>query len=132
MCMDYYGASKEYLNALDICNFIFVIIFTTEAVLKLIGLGPTYYFYEDWNKFDFTVVILSIISLADTGSYNLTALRIIRVARLLRMIKTSKELQRLLMTLYLAMNNIANVALLFMLIIFTFSVAGMVLFGDIE
>ena len=30
------------------------------------------------------------------------------------------------------MNNIANVALLFMLIIFTFSVAGMSLFGDIE
>ena len=36
------------------------------------------------------------------------------------------------MTLYLAMNNIANVALLFMLIIFTFAVAGMNLFGDIE
>jgi len=36
------------------------------------------------------------------------------------------------MTLYLAMNNIANVALLFMLIIFTFSVAGMTLFGDID
>ena len=36
------------------------------------------------------------------------------------------------MTLYLAMNNIANVALLFMLIIFTFAVAGMTLFGDIQ
>lgn len=30
------------------------------------------------------------------------------------------------------MNNIANVALLFMLILFTFSVAGMYLFGSIE
>lgn len=30
------------------------------------------------------------------------------------------------------MNNIANVGLLFMLIIFTFSVAGMTLFGDID
>ena len=29
------------------------------------------------------------------------------------------------------MNNIANVALLFMLIIFTFAVAGMTLFGEI-
>lgn len=69
-----------------------MLIFTSEAVLKLIGLGPTYYFYEDWNKFDFSVVILSLISLMETGSFNLTALRIIRVARLLRMIKTSKEL----------------------------------------
>jgi len=92
MCMDYYGASEEYLKALDYANLVFVIIFTIEAMLKLIGLGPTYYFYIDWNKFDFTVVILSLISLSDTGSFNLTALRIIRVARLLRMIKSSKEL----------------------------------------
>lgn len=132
MCMDYYGASDDYLMALDICNLVFVGVFTMEAILKLIGLGPTYYFYIDWNKFDFAVVILSLISLGDNETFNLTALRIIRVARLLRMIKSSKELQSLLMTLYLAMNNIANVALLFLLIIFTFAVAGMNLFGDIE
>ncbi len=131
MCMDYEGASEQYLQILDILNLIFVVIFTSEAVLKLIGLGPTYYFYIDWNKFDFTVVIMSLVSIFDIGSFNLTALRIIRVARLLRMIKSSKELQGLLKTLYLAMNNIANVALLFMLIIFTFAVAGMTLFGEI-
>ena len=94
MCMDYYGASEEYLMALDICNLVFVIIFTIEAILKLIGQGPTYYFYIDWNKFDFAVVILSLVSLGgDNSSFNLTALRIIRVARLIRMIKTQKELQ---------------------------------------
>ena len=131
MCMDHYGASDDYLAVLDYCNLVFVIIFTFEAVLKLIGLGPTYYFYIDWNKFDFGVCVLSLISLGENDEFNLTALRIIRVARLLRMIKSSKELQSLLMTLYLAINNIANVALLFMLIIFTFSVAGMTLFGDI-
>ena len=129
--MDYYGASEGYIQVLDICNIIFVVIFTMEAVLKLIGLGPKYYFYIDWNKFDFGVVVLSLVSLQGGENFNLTALRIIRVARLLRMIKSSKELQQLLKTLYLAMNNIANVALLFMLIIFTFAVAGMTLFGDI-
>jgi len=132
MCMDYYSASEIYLRVLDISNIVFVIIFTLEAVLKLIGLGVKYYFYIDWNKFDFAVVIMSLISLGDIDSLNLTALRIIRVARLLRMIKSSKQLQGLLKTLYLAMNNIMNVALLFMLIIFTYAVAGMYLFGDIE
>lgn len=132
MCMDYYGASEGYLKVLDIFNLIFVVIFTLEAVLKLIGLGFTYYFYIDWNKFDFVVVVLSLVSMGDNESFNLTALRIIRVVRLLRMIKSSKELQGLLKTLYLAMNNIANVALLFLLIIFTFAVAGMTLFGGIE
>jgi len=33
--------------------------------------------------------------------------------------------------MYLAMNNILNVAALFLLILFTFTVAGMDLFGDI-
>lgn len=131
MCMDYYGASEGYLEVLDVCNLIFVVIFTFEAVLKLIGLGFTYYFYLDWNKFDFIVVVLSLVSMGDTGTFNLTALRIIRVVRLLRMIKSSVRLQALLKTLYLAMNNIANVALLFLLIIFTFAVAGMTLFGSI-
>ncbi len=131
MCMDYYGSSPGYNQALDICNIIFVVIFTSEAVLKLIGHGPRYYFYITWNQFDFAVVVLSLFSMLGTDSFNLTALRIIRVARLLRMIKKSKEMQGLLKTLYLALNNIANVALLFLLIIFTFSVAGMELFGDI-
>ena len=93
ICMDYYGSSKEYTDALSVCNTVFVGIFTMEALLKLIGLGPAYYFYIDWNKFDFLVVVMSLASLIDTGGgYGLTALRIIRVTRLLRMIKSSKEL----------------------------------------
>jgi len=92
MCADHYGASEDLMFALETCNLCFVFIFTLEAVLKLIGYGPTYYFYIDWNKFDFAVVIMSLISLGDMGGFNLTALRIIRVARLLRMIKSSKEL----------------------------------------
>ena len=65
MCMDYYGASETYIQVLDTFNIVFVAIFTMEAVLKLIGLGPTFYFYIDWNKFDFAVVILSLVSLGE-------------------------------------------------------------------
>ena len=93
MCMDYYNADETYLQVLEICNTVFLVIFTLEAILKLIGFGPTYYFYIDWNKFDFAVVILSLISLGGSESLQLSAMRIIRVARLLRMIKSSKELQ---------------------------------------
>ena len=63
MCMEYYGASKDYLKVLEICNTIFVGIFTLEAILKIIGYGPSYYFYIDWNKFDFAVMIMSLASL---------------------------------------------------------------------
>lgn len=133
MCMEFYGAPDKYLYVLNIFNLIFVAIFTLEAVLKLLGLGFRYYFYIDWNKFDFSIVVVSLVSeMPFFGNINLTAFRIIRVARLLRMIKASKQLQDLLRTLYLALNNIANVGILFMLIIFVFAVAGMDLFGRIE
>ena len=96
MCMDYYGASESYENVLEMFNDVFVGIFTLEALLKIIGLGPEYYFYIDWNKFDFGICILSLISVGMSGlssTINLSALRIIRVARLLQLIKSSKELQ---------------------------------------
>ena len=133
MCMEYYGAQEAYVKFLRTCNLAFVIIFTAEAVLKLIGLGPSYYFWVDWNKFDFAIVLVSLVSESPFfGDVNLTAFRIIRVARLLRMVKASKHLRDLLATLYLALNNIANVGVLFLLLVFVFSVAGMDLFGQIE
>ena len=106
-------------------------IFTLEAILKMIGLNPFFYFYIDSNKFDFVIVVTSLLAIGDENSAlgNFTAFRIIRVARLLRMVKASKSLQALLKTLYLSLNNIANVGLLFLLLLFTFSVAGMDLFG---
>ena len=62
MCMEFYGASDEYNNVLNKFNLVFVAIFTFEAALKLLGLGIRYYFYIDWNKFDFAIVIVSLVS----------------------------------------------------------------------
>ena len=111
-------------------NIVFVVIFTFEAILKLLGYGPKYYFHEPWNKFDFTIVILSLLGFL--SSFNVTALRIIRVARLLRMIKASKGLRNLLKTLWLSLPNIINVGALLFLMLFTFAVAGMDLFGEVR
>ncbi len=64
-------------------------------------------------------------------NFNVTALRIIRVSRLLRMVKTSEGLRTLLKTLFMSMGNIINTALLLGLVLFTFTVAGMSLFGTV-
>jgi len=114
-------------------NIIFVSIFAVEAVLKMTAHGIKFYFLETWNKFDFVIVILSLVALDESiFSFKVNALRIIRVARLLRMIKASKGLRHLLKTLWLSIGNIANVGMLLFLIFFTFTVAGMDLFGDLN
>lgn len=111
----------------------FISIFGLEAILKLTGFGVRYYFLDTWNRFDFLIVILSIIAIdEDIFQFKVTAIRIIRVARLLRMVKSSKGLKNLLKALWLSLKSIVNVGMILFLIFFTFSVAGMDLFGDIK
>lgn len=103
--------------------------------LKITAYGFKYYWYVNWNKFDFIIVMMSLVSLNENLlerlHFNPTALRIIRVSRLLRMVKTSEGLRTLLKTLFMSLGNILNTAALLMLIFFTFSVAGMSLFGKV-
>lgn len=63
LCIDYHGKSEQLGNILDIANYLFVFIFTTEMILKLLGYGFTYYFHVNWNKFDFIIVIMSLIAI---------------------------------------------------------------------
>lgn len=135
LCWDYYHKSDDLAYVLLIANNIFVAIFTVEMVLKIIAYGFSYYWHVSWNKFDFIIVLLSLLALNEALmrdlDFNVTALRIIRVSRLLRMVKTSQGLRSLLKTLYLSLANILQSAALLVLILFTFSVAGMNLFGNI-
>lgn len=114
---------------------VFVIIFTFEMILKIVAYGFKYYWHVNWNKFDFIIVWMSLITISETLltqlSFNVTAFRIIRVSRLLRMIKTSKSLRQLLKTLYMSLGNILTTASLLCLILFTFTVAGMNLFSNV-
>jgi hypothetical protein len=133
LCIDYHGKSDELGLILDQSNLSFVVFFTLEMAIKITAYGFKYYWYVNWNKFDFIIVMMSLIALNENLlerlNFNPTALRIIRVSRLLRMVKTSAGLRTLLKTLFMSLGNILNTAALLMLIFFTFSVAGMSLFG---
>lgn len=52
--------SETKINILAQINLIFIVIFTSECVLKMIALRH-YFFTNGWNIFDFVVVILSIV-----------------------------------------------------------------------
>ena len=133
LCIDYYGKPDVLKDVLEIANYTFVSIFTYEMILKIIAHGFQYYWHVNWNKFDFIIVILSLIAINEdlitSLKINVTCLRIIRVSRLLRMVKTSDSLRGLLKTLYMSLGNILTTAILLLLLLFTFAVAGMSLFG---
>ena len=135
LCIDYHDKGPELSKILENANWIFVIFFTGEMLIKITAYGIKYYWYVNWNKFDCIIVIMSLVALDESAledlNFNVTALRIIRVSRLLRMVKTSEGLRTLLKTLFMSLGNIINTAGLLSLILFTFSVAGMSLFGPI-
>jgi hypothetical protein len=135
MCIDYHQKSDSLALLLLDMNLFFVVFFTAEMILKITAYGWKYYWYVSWNKFDFVIVIMSLIAvdeeLLEGIGINVTALRIMRVLRLFRLVKTSVSLRALLKTLLMSMPNIFNTAFLLVLVIFTFTIAGMSLFGNV-
>lgn len=43
LCLNYEGASDNYLKALNYFNYVFTLVFFIEAVLKLIAFGASYF-----------------------------------------------------------------------------------------
>lgn len=45
-----------------IINYVFAVIFTIEAMIKIIANGSNY-FKDNWNKFDFLIVVATVIGI---------------------------------------------------------------------
>merc|ERR1711998_172781 len=65
-----------------------VLLFTFEAVFKLIGLGYQEYFRDGWNRFDFIIVVLSFLDFGPQDLGAITALRLLRLLRVVRLLKS--------------------------------------------
>lgn len=63
LCIDHYGIEDDLETILNQSNQVFVVFFTLEMILKMTAYGLTYYWYVNWNKFDFIVVMFSLIAL---------------------------------------------------------------------
>ena len=62
MAFAYEDASSSFNNFMDMMNYIFTTIFVLEAAVKIFVFGWAY-FNMSWNKFDFFVVISSILDI---------------------------------------------------------------------
>ncbi|XP_044153723.1 sodium channel protein type 4 subunit alpha isoform X2 [Bufo gargarizans] len=131
--------SKEKVNILFQINLVFIVIFTTECVLKMFALR--YYFFTiGWNIFDFVVVIISIagIVLSDLiAEYFVSptlfrVIRLARIGRVLRLIKGAKGIRTLLFALMMSLPALFNIGLLLFLVMFIYSIFGMSNFAYVK
>uniref|UniRef100_A0AAY4A1D2 Sodium channel protein n=1 Tax=Denticeps clupeoides TaxID=299321 RepID=A0AAY4A1D2_9TELE len=131
--------SEEKKEILYQINFIFIVVFTGECLMKLIALRH-YFFTVGWNVFDFVVVILSISGLMlsdiiEKYFVSPTLFRVIRLARIgrvLRLIRGAKGIRTLLFALMMSLPALFNIGLLLFLLMFIFSIFAMSNFAYVK
>ena len=85
----------QILEKIDIAM---TLVFSLEALLKIITLGfiingHQSYLLNTWNILDFTIVVLSIVSLNITT--DISFVKVLRVARILRPLRLIKHAESL-------------------------------------
>lgn len=134
----WYEQPTEVSDFQEYLNYVFMAIFTLEAIVKLIALRSAY-FIDAWNIFDFVVVVGSLAALVfsyfKTDSdiaMQATMVRILRILRVLRIIKRAQKLQIIFETIMAALPAMGSLGLLLILLQFLFAIIGMQLFGYIK
>ena len=108
-----------------------------EALIKIIALDKAY-FHNNWNIFDFSIVIGAAISqillsldLVNIGMAT-TSIRTFRVCRIFRIIKRAKNLQAVFNTFLLTLPALINVGSLLLLILYLYCTLGIFLYSQVK
>jgi voltage-dependent calcium channel L type alpha-1D len=138
MMFVWYDMPKVYDEYIELLNYIFATIFTIEAIFKIIAYRRNY-FREAWNKFDFTVVVLTwivVILLTMDLPFDVAILgmvaRTLRIGRVFRIVKRVPAIQIILLTLIEALPAISALGLLLGLLFFLYSIIGMSQFAFVK
>jgi hypothetical protein len=61
LAQDRYLIEPALEEKLEMINLIFFVIFTLEMIVKVIGLGPKMYIKDNFNIFDASIVLISMV-----------------------------------------------------------------------
>lgn len=99
--LSYIDFSDGILDSLESLDTVFIYIFIAEFAIKVVGLGVKDYFKDNWNKFDFALVVSSLmmsvaVNLLKSarGLRSTRSLKFFRVARSQRALKLLKFMKK--------------------------------------
>lgn len=138
MCLAFtwFGEPADLQDRLDGFNLTFNIIYTIEAIIKLIAFGKDF-FNEGWNNFDLMIVLAAWFGkISETYGINVGAstnvIRMLRISRIFKIVKKYKSLRVLFQTSIGAIPQLTNVGGLLMLFLFMYTVLGVELFAKVK
>ena len=123
---DFPPIATDTINMVDnIIKYIFLLEFILKIIVQ--DLQPWRYFYDNWNKLDFIVLIIVFIPEYLTTQF--VFLRLLRLLRILRLSRVFPQLQIIIIAIGKGLGGIVVVALLLLLTIFFFGILGNILFA---
>jgi len=105
-------------------NWVFTVAFIVEAIMKITAYGPKHYWKDGWNKFDFVLVLVSVLDKILVLDGIGTFFRVFRVARIVRVARSASDLRRMFQTIIISIPALANVGSLLFLLFFIYSILG--------
>ncbi|ETV99145.1 hypothetical protein H310_08549 [Aphanomyces invadans] len=136
LAMDYHDIDSSTQNTFEAVNFVFMLYFGVESMLKIIGLGLRRFWTDKFNRFDLLTFVMGVIEAATNppalfdgnpgGHGFFTALR---AARAFKLARKWKSLNQLLSAIVNSMGEILNFMLFLLLFMLIFSLVGMELFA---
>jgi Ion transport protein len=121
--------SVGYVWSTDI-DTIFTLVFGAEFLVKSISMGfigdDLSYMSNNWNRLDFTVVVISVIDLI-VSSINIPiikAFRLLRVVRPLKLIKHNYTMKIVTMALIKSLVSLVNITIVILIIFLMYAILG--------
>jgi len=139
LAMQFYGEPMQYSSAIQNINTSVSVYFNFELFIKVCAFGVSF-FNDGWNVFDCMILVgidVTLIFGQVSGNYmsSLTSVgrvgRILRLVRIFRLTSALRGVNKLLDSLTSSLPAFLNVALLILLVMLIYAIAGIQLFAKV-
>ena len=128
----HFGETHAAMQLAERANFGFAMLFTAEAVAKLLAVGWKQYVRSGWHRFDLGVVIATDLGLLVGAGPLATAARVLRLGRVVRLLHRAPQLHVLFRAVVATVPSLMNITSLLLLFYFIFATLGMQLFATVR
>lgn len=138
LAVDWYSCPADVRDILDQLNYVFALIFLLEAVFKLIAFQSRVYFSDQGNRFDFAIVIATLISsitslmLKVNFGASTTFIKALRISRIFKFIRLARQIKILFETMVVTIPTLTSMGGLLLLFLYIYSVLGVFLFAEVQ
>ena len=120
-----YDISDKTSSTLHIIERSIVIIFIIELTIRILA-DEFDFFKDNWNIFDFVVIIVSIAP----ANSQFGIFRVLRVMRTLRLITKFHEMQRMVEAMFRSINGVFAITWLLFILTYIFAILATMFFGS--